>query len=731
MRSWEGSILIAIGSTYANLGDYTNAIRVHQEALEIFIELEDLLGQGNALNEMALAYRNLNEPAKALELFELSLEKLYQVEEATSSQSGLSLSSEEATTKGNIARTLNDLGRYDEALTIANEVLDFRRQEGDLFRVSVTLNDIGNIYLNLGDFENALSFYQEALKIRISQNNLEGQSITLARIGAVFEQQQRTDLAIIFYKRSIDVTETLRAEVVPEDYQESYLVAVDNTYRLLAELLLQRNRILEAQQVLELLKVEEIREFTRATYTTEGLQYDPLEESVVEAHDSLMAVGAQIYPCDPDCDQTLYDQQIELEAYYDQQVLTFEETVRRGRAEDDVFYDPTNLASDAFDIVNAQPGTVLIYPFVQEDDLWLLWTATGGVVGSVKVETIDHAEAELGRAVFRFRELLKRQDAQSFAELKRTGQQLYGWLIEPLKEELEKNNIQQLVFAQDRTSRYLPMAALHDGDQFLIERYTVSTVLSAALTDTTDRLGDVNSTQALALGLDQAISGYSRLPNVREELDGVVKTDAADPQGIYPGQVFMNNDFTFATLSQQVRRYRILHIATHAEFVPYRDGESFILSGTGEKLTIAEIGSLDTQFDNLHLVVLSACQTALGDEALDGTEIAGVSSYFLGKNKAEAVLATLWRVDDEGTSLLMQRFYEILATGQVTKAEALQQAQLSLLQGEEFLTERLAVIQAGQTPRGSLVPVNPTEDEPSGLSHPYYWAPFILIGNGL
>jgi CHAT domain-containing protein len=171
-----------------------------------------------------------------------------------------------------------------------------------------------------------------------------------------------------------------------------------------------------------------------------------------------------------------------------------------------------------------------------------------------------------------------------------------------------------------------------------------------------------------------------------------------------------------------------MHIATHAEFVPDIRDASYILSGDGEKLTIDQIGALDTQFERLHLVVLSACQTALGGESLDGTEIAGVSSYFLGPNKAEAVLASLWRVDDTGTSLLMQRFYQLLATGQLTKAEALQQAQLSLLKGETTLEARFKDLGID---RGGLVLENTSNSSPATLEHPYYWAPFILIGNSL
>jgi len=132
----------------------------------------------------------------------------------------------------------------------------------------------------------------------------------------------------------------------------------------------------------------------------------------------------------------------------------------------------------------------------------------------------------------------------------------------------------------------------------------------------------------------------------------------------------------------------------------------------------------------LHLVILSACETALGGATGDGTEITGISSYFLGANdsRAETVIASLWALNHNNTSVLMQRFYELLATGELTKAEALRQAQLSLLYDEDTET-RLAASRTGArpTPRNGF---DVAVSEP-GYRHPYYWAPFILIGNGL
>ncbi len=714
-RAEEAAILNSLGSLHQALGSYPEALNYYQQSLVIHQEHGNRSGVARSLNSIGSVNQALERYPESLDYYQQSLV----IHREIGDRSG------EAAPLNNIGSVHQALGNYPEALSHYQQSLVILQEIGDREGKATILNNIGSMHQALGNYSEALGYYQQSLAITQTIGDRAGEASTLNNIAVVLRYLNQPELAIVFLKDAVNTYETIRIDnrVLNQALQDSYTETVADTYRSLTNLLLDYGRILEAQQVLELLKVEELRGFTRARYSGGTLTYDPAEQPVVEAHGSLIALGVAIAECDPNCPQTLYDQQMALERQYDQTVASFEQTVRQNRSQDDVFYDPASLSSDALDLVNAQPGTLLIYPVVLEDRLWLLWTATGGVVGTVEVPV---SQAELSRAAVRFRELLERQDAQSYAEFKAVSQQLYGWLIAPMQTELEKNSIRHLIFAQDRTTRYLPMAALYDGRQYLIERYTISTILSAALTDTTERLGEVNSAATLALGLTRSFPGYSALPNVSAELNQVVRTGADDPVGLYPGQVFLDDQFTFETLSQNIRQARILHVATHAEFVPQIQDASYILSGTGERLTIDQIGALDSQFRNLHLVVLSACQTALGGAALDGTEIAGVSSYFLGRNRAETVMATLWKVDDAGTSLLMQRFYALLATGELTKAEALRQAQLSLLKGEATLDERMAELGVS---RG--FELAEPEESSVGLAHPYYWAPFILIGNPL
>ena len=166
--------------------------------------------------------------------------------------------------------------------------------------------------------------------------------------------------------------------------------------------------------------------------------------------------------------------------------------------------------------------------------------------------------------------------------------------------------------------------------------------------------------------------------------------------------------------------------------------DSYLLLGNGEKFPIPDIQKL-RDLSKIHLVVLSACETALGDRGQDGSEIAGLSYYFL-NGGAKAVMASLWRVDDESTRLLMEHFYRNLANSTadspITKAEALRQAQLSLMKGIWGSGNNEEPRGLGLVPREDVetsVGENGTEVPTTNgrFAHPYYWAPFILIGNGL
>lgn len=720
----ESHSLGIMGLAYLYLGNYEEAIHLAEQSLAVAQAHEDRVVESNPLFAMGSAYIHLNQPQKGIELVEQSIQiadefKVPQIKVWGLVTLGMGYAAVE---------------RYQDAVDISLEALAVARELGDKQSEADTLRVLGYVAGIRGDYLQALEYYRQALPLfrEVGDRNSEG--LLLGHMGRLLAERNQAELATVFLKSSVNARESIRDDIqgLSVELQQSFTDTIADDYRLLADLLLEQGRIPEAQQVLDLLKLEELREFTdttRATWNGDSLAYTKGEAAVFDSYNELIEFGQRLYECQQsgceDLSALLIEQQPLIAAYNDQ-VAEFEVTVRdRSAADPELFTNPDNLSGKAQELLAANPNSVLIYPFVTDDKLWLLW-ATPGAVGSVAIEDVD--QGEISGTVQQFGDLLTRRG--DYTELQTTSQQLYNWLVEPLEEALQANDIEHLIFVHDRVTRYIPMAALFDGERFLMERYTLSTVIAPEITDTRDRLTSVDESQVLGLGLSQPIRSFNALPAVEPELNNIILSGADDDTGIYPGEVHLNEAFTLEQLQASVLNHRVLHIASHAKFEPVRKEESFIVLGNGDELRVTDIDNLHSWLGNLHLVVLSACQTALGgtDDG-DGTEIAGIASYFLKEGRAEAVLASLWAVNDRSTSILMQRFYELLASGELTKAEALRQAQLSLFYDEDTET-RLA---ASRSPGARPTPREGVEvavAEP-GYRHPYYWAPFILIGNGL
>ncbi|HEY9728332.1 MAG TPA: CHAT domain-containing protein [Chroococcales cyanobacterium] len=290
------------------------------------------------------------------------------------------------------------------------------------------------------------------------------------------------------------------------------------------------------------------------------------------------------------------------------------------------------------------------------------------------------------------------------------AQQLYRWLVAPLEPDLQARQIDNLTFIMDAGLRSIPLAALHDGKGFIIEKYSVGLMPSLSLTDT--RYTDLRNAQVLAMGASQ-FSDQSPLPYVPVELSAIANQ-------LWPGKSFLNEAFTLSNLQsiRQQQPFRIVHLATHAEFKPGQPNNSYIQLWDS-KLRLNELSKLGLDKPLVDLLVLSACRTTLGDEQVE-LGFAGLAV----QAGVKSALGSLWYVSDAGTLGLMTEFYEKLKQAPI-KAEALRQAQLAMLKGEVQL-------QGGQliTSNGSfLLPPELVLLREKPLSHPYYWSAFTLIGN--
>jgi CHAT domain-containing protein len=332
-----------------------------------------------------------------------------------------------------------------------------------------------------------------------------------------------------------------------------------------------------------------------------------------------------------------------------------------------------------FDRPPAYDRSVVIYPISFADRLELL-VSTGDDVRQI---TIPVSDAELTRTVRLLRDAIERSD--SGAAYLAHAQRLYGWLIEPLHDLLERVNPDTLVFVPDGPLRTIPLAVLHDGNRFLIERYVIATTPALSL------VGAMNVepvSRVLVNGIIAPTRGFPGLPFVAEELRSIERT--------FPSRVYADDDFVTATLEREIVAggYSVVHMATHAQFESdYR--RSFLLAHD-DVITMDGledvIGSQRFTDHPVDLLVLSACQTAAGDERA-ALGLAGVAV----KAGARSALASLWFVNDESTARLITEFYRQLAN-EAGKAAALRGAQLLLLNDERY-------------------------------SHPAYWAPFLMIGD--
>ncbi len=721
----EGSILNNVGGIYTQLGQYEQALLYYQQALFILREISDHRGEGAILHNIGFTYSQLEKHSQALDFYQQAL--------ATRQRIGHKAGA--AVTLNNQGFIYNKLGKYAEALQSLEQALALFQEIGDRAGEGNALDSLGTVYKSLGKYDKSIDLYQQSLAIQREVNARPGERLTLSNIGSLLEKQNKPELAIAFYKEAVNITEAIRQDLqkLTIEEQKAYTDTVADTYRSLADLLLSQGRILEAQQVLELLKVQELRNFTRDTRAggeeTPGITTNPTEVEILKIHGTLIALGRKIEECQQCAERSkLLDQREVVAKEFEQTVRSLEQEIRDRTAKDDTFVDPRKLGGNAEAIVS-EPGTVLIYPLVLENKIWILWASKGGITKSIEVPQVGLKQ--LSTTVVRFRQLLQNQNSD-IAELKATGKQLYDWLFpQSLQKELKDNKIQNLVFSLDRVTRYIPMSAVFDGEKYLLENYNISTIISANLTQTGDRLPPgTQNTSVLAAGLSEAKKGFNPLPNVPAELDAIVRQSSTDSQGIYPGLQLLNQSFNRKALRDNLANHLILHIATHGKFVPNNAYGSYLLLGDGEELPIPEIQNL-RDLNKIYLVVLSACETALGETGQNGTEITGLSYYFLEKG-AKAVMASLWQVHDKSTRLLMEQFYSNLAKSTtestITKAQALRQAQLSLMRGEHLSTTTTDSRSLTVEPRSGIQTAASTAP---GFSHPYYWAPFILVGNGL
>ncbi len=337
----------------------------------------------------------------------------------------------------------------------------------------------------------------------------------------------------------------------------------------------------------------------------------------------------------------------------------------------------------------SETGAAVIYSVILSDRTEMILQSPDGNLQGYPVEI---KQDQLQQEIDQLRLLLENRSTEEYLP---QAQKIYDMLIHPMAEDIAKLGVKTLVFIQDGVLRKVPMSALHDGKEFLVQKYAIANTPS--LTLTASKSPNVRNLKALAVGLTVEREPFPPLTNVAAEV--------AEVNSLLGGIKLLDRDFTITRLEKELRanNFAIIHIATHGKFGV--DAASTFLVGYDGKISLDQLDSLlrsvsqnyrrNEQQEPVELLTLSACQTAAGDNRA-ALGIAGVAV----RAGVKSAMASLWFINDESTVRLIEEFYTQLRQPSMTKAEALRQAQIKLIASEDY-------------------------------NHPAVWSPFILIGNWL
>jgi CHAT domain-containing protein len=815
--------LFVIGDLFASEFDFEAALKNVDESLKSFEELNDKSGQFKVLELKGIIYFWLNDKTKSKEFLNQGIEILqspgfnendkknrfadlrpgfwreriddaiererlegvataYRFQEDFRRSNDyyeksllIARSNRESkivrTTLDSIALNYASLKEWNKAAEYYRQALDISRHTEVKEDIASDLQDVGWTLLEAGKPQEALSFQNEAF-VNYQSVGVDESKVFAPAYSSLLNETSRSyygrgnkRLAIFYGKRAVNAMQGERQRLQKLDavFQKGFLGKKEKHYRRLANWLIDAGRLLEAEQVLQMLKEEEVlsylrRDASEADKLQKRADLSADEKDALTRYDSMAdriaAVGLEF-----DQLQELKRQGVMLSA---EQQKRFADLAKETQDANNIFqaflkqlYEEfakrTNVKKDLQenlglkrDLKKWGEGVVFLYTLVGEDRYRVILTTprsqTDGKT-EIRSEILNKKISDFRRAL---------QDPA--VDPRPLGKELYDILIKPIEKQLDGAKAKTLLWSLDGNLRLLPVAALWDGQQYFGQRYQNVTITLASRT----RLGEANvpDWRVLGLGVTQSKTirepngtrdlPFSALPAVKTELASIVKNDKSSI-GIMPGQILLDDDFNETELKKELLKgYQVIHIASHFSLNAGDATKSFLVMGGGQILTVNELKtSEELSFEDVDLLTLSACQTAVVEKDGSGKEIEGFG-YVAQQKGAKAILATLWSVVDESTQVLMSEFYRLhQANPRLTKIGALQLAQQEMIEGKlqpklasigskspgtkqdgtsERTTNDDTVHPAGQGPTFPYDPKKP-------YAHPYYWAPFILIGN--
>ncbi|GAB6037950.1 hypothetical protein JCM15519_25090 [Fundidesulfovibrio butyratiphilus] len=772
LRTATGYNNLAFVST--QLGDYSTAKELYDSALQI---REKELGSNSpavatVLSNIAALYYNISEVDNSIKYLKRALSILEadpHRDEAAIAQAAHNLAAAlleasedidqafqlENTALGIIKKLYGDNHPYTIPILLNISKIHFnknqlkeslRRIEDALLVCAATNNTMSSESATLlaskgvveetqGHKEEARKNYEQALFISLSIGNPELTGKMYTALATYHNNTGKYYFATLFGKRAFNLVQRNRASVSKLGLKtfEAYSYSKESASKGLMDSLLLQNRVDEALQVHRAFKNKEFYNFMQLTSHTNydqalQAQYTREESRWVKRIDEF---ASRLKPI-----VNLY---IQIEksnsnnSSKGQEVHKLKKQINDFRQEFSGILDEmgsslssTNTNSGEIhetaslkkDLKDFGPDTAFVQFLMSEQHFWIIAITKDKTICTTPKEKCNRDLIEF----FSLPLIYSLHSPQTNPHA--PARSLYKLLIEPIAKELDSMHIQNLMLSLDDILRYVPFAALHDGERYLIQRYGLALLTYSARASYKD--APIQNWKVTGLGTTKALQGFSPLPGVREEMDSIAR--------VLPATIHLDNEFTKDSLRNALNSGGpVIHIASHFKLNQGHAKDSFLLLGDGSRLTLEELDK-DYQFTGMDMLTLSACETAVDSiDKGDGSEVESLGALAIHKG-AKAVLATLWPVADESTAIIMGRFYELRQKQGLSRAQALRKAQMSLLEGTARPNpngpargQAIHTSSASMKKQKKWLDIKPGEYP--GYTHPYYWAPFVLMGN--
>lgn len=668
---------------------------------------------------------------------------------------------------GVLYRNSNELQRsieiFKEGAEIAKKYNSYKFQ-------AMALNNLGLSYLILNDVDSAANAFRESLSLSRTVSTRDEEIAALDGLMQVSEKLQSRNLAIVYGKEAVNLLQKTRGELekLGKSVASEFVKENEESYRRLANLLISEERLPEAQIVLDLLKEKEFEQLGRTGEKDGLIPYSDTEEDIIAKIDKLTDLRRE--------ESELRNQKKEMGSKFPADKLSrleqiaedirtvneeFEKALSKlaklAQSDESVLSkiaeinNERNLQSALVNLKKeTNSSTVALYTVIGTEEAGNV--EAGSTADKVRtkfgwiilVTAYDRKAypidvTNLEETVFQLREALRsvKYDPLPYAKkiynalFRQTSAKQKITLEQDLQKVLGARPDSTLMWSLDGVFRYIPMGVLHDGNSYLIQRYRNIVFTKQSLLWLMSHPTLKTKTLGLGVSAGNRDLGLAPLPGVEKELLAIVR-QPNEKTGILKGMRRLNAQFTkqeILNLKDPDNAFQIVHVASHYSFNPTDQRASYLLTGQG-KLTFDNIKSENTLFGTVDMLTLSACDTGT---SANGTESEGFA-YLAQSLGAKSVIASLWKVSDAGTPQLMIRFYKLRAQRHdLPKGEAFRQAQLSLLgtgtsNYDSSSSSRAEIVEGGGTQTRMPLFI---KDPNRPLSHPHYWASFVLIGNWL